>query len=159
MSKFNDLLAFIGDLGSKISPQKSFLFSSDGQARSCFKGLHWPRIDGALKVLTSFRDVGGHINVSSGANGATLTARLRSGSPRVCRIARLPHTQEQKALLVQMGVLSGRVYGCEVTSAEECALKVLTSSICDVISKRSKRRCNDIVFSTCKRDIEPRAVI
>lgn len=110
-------------------------------------------------MLASFRDVGGHVNLSSGVNGSTLIKRLGEGIPQANRTTWLPHDAMRKALFIEIVVLNGSIYGCEVTSAEDGIVSKLPTAICNAVSKRSKRRCTDIIFYLLDREIEPRAAI
>ncbi len=157
--RFTILITYIIDMGSVISIKKSFLFSSNDTTRDWLRNYFWEPIKENIRVVTNFRDLGAHLNLSGANNGATLAARLRNGVAKAMKIRKLPHDYATKAMFVLTSVLSGSLYGCEATYASESAMDALATAIADTVSPRASKRSNDIMFSTLMRELEPCAVV
>ena len=157
--KYQILLQFILDMGSLISTGKSFLFSNDNPVRKWLRNYHWNAIDSVIKVVSNFRDLGAHLNLSGTRNGSTLTRRLIKGVTKAHPINSLPFDYDIKANFVEMSVLSGALYGCEATYASEVHTGLLESAIANVVSPKASLRSNDIMFSTHKKEVQPDAAI
>ena len=139
--------------------KKSFLFSSDPEARSFLQRFHWKFAHGSLKVLTSFRDLGAHLNVGFQRNGATLTSRMQNGLPKLFRVGRLPYPSSVKSLFVCNGVFSGCFYGCEATHVNESVMHKLTTAVSHCLAPEAPRRSNVLLFSCFDRECDPFAYV
>ena len=126
-------------MGGKIAVAKSFIFSRCPDIRTWLKTYYWPTIGACLRICTNFRDLGAHANVSCRNVGATLTDRINNAVRVVTKIRRLPHAYATKVHFILTRVLSGGLYGCEATFANECALNKLATTIASTIAHTTPR--------------------
>ena len=105
---------YITDIGGRIAPHKSALFSSTSVARTVLRQHTWNAIDNQkVKVMLDFRDLGAHLNTTARTTGATLTARLTKAL-RTFRITNyLPIDTKQKYQALRTKGLPYALYGCE----------------------------------------------
>ena len=152
---------FLYDMGAKIASNKSYLFSSSASFRDWLRSYKWPDLQKKVSVVSNFRDLGTHLNVSNRFVGTTLSARIGTAIDFIFRIRRLPIGYLEKGRLIQAKALALGLYGCEAAWANETELSRLTTAIANTISPHSTSRSNDLSFSVFpdKREVEPAAVI
>ena len=66
-----------------------------------------------MATETSFRDLGGHLNLGSALSGATVNGRLATATDYAIKICRMPWSYSDKAKVVQGLVLPKGFYGAE----------------------------------------------
>ena len=152
---------FLIDMGARVAPNKSYLFSTCPMFRKWLSGHTWPLLDKTIDVSQHFRDLGTHINTAARFVGSTLTDRMNKAVASVNRMRWLPHDFNQKAMFVLSAALSAGLYGCEAAWANETALASLTSAIANVVSHVAPLRSNAIMFSLFKdkQEVDPSVVI
>ncbi len=69
-------LTFLSDMGGKVAPIKSRVFSTCARTRSWLSRKFWKPIGAGIRVANHFRDLGTHLNLTFMACGKTLNDRL-----------------------------------------------------------------------------------
>ena len=62
-------LTFLSDMGGKVAPSKSLVFSTCARTRSWLSRKFWKPIGGGIRVANHFRDLGTHLNLTFMACG------------------------------------------------------------------------------------------
>ena len=77
------------------------------------------------------------------------------------RVRRLPNDYVDKIKFILTASMSGGLYGCEATWANEGLLASLTTAVANTVSPPSTMRCNQLLFSSlqAKQEIDPCALI
>ena len=152
---------FLHDMGARLAPKKSYLFSTANDFRKYLRTYSWPKVGGCISVLLHFRDLGTHVNTTSRFVGSTLTERIEQAIKCDMRFRWLPHTFLEKIKFILSSALSAGLYGCEAAWANEAALARLTTIIANTISHSAALRSNAILFSlqACKAEVDPAVVI
>ena len=89
---------FLNSMGARVATQKSILLTNNYNTRQQLRQHVWKHGDVKIHVAVSFRDLGGHINLSHHASSTTLNGRCDKGADTVDNIARLPLTHEKKPM-------------------------------------------------------------
>ena len=77
---YNATHKHLEDMGAKVAPKKCLTFSSSAVNRWWLKHNRWRRLRTTVKVVTDTRDLGAHLNATTGRlRGATLTTRMKGG--------------------------------------------------------------------------------
>ena len=113
-------------MGARISDHKSFRFAGDKTARYLFRGAAWGPDEVAIKALSSFRDLGAHVNLTNGSQGGTLNDRIRKA------IEGLP--KHIKHGVIATFTLPAALYGVKTTTPSPGHLGNLRAAI-------ASRRC------------------
>ncbi len=137
---------FLINMGAKLAPHKSYLFSTAPNLRKWLSQHTWTHIKSKVQVIHSFRDLGAHLNFSRLHVATTLTMRMTDAIATVNRIRWLPHELHQKITFIINGALAKGLYGCEIAPVNEGVLAKLTSAIAKVVGPSSAKACNSIVF-------------
>ena len=75
---FNETHTHLADMGAKLAPKKSIVFSSDETSRRWLRKHRWRRVGATIQVITDGKDLGAHMNASTNRTyGATLTKRMQ----------------------------------------------------------------------------------
>ena len=70
--------AYNATMGAKVAPKECLTSSSNAANRRWLKHNRWRRLRTTVKVVTDTRDLGAHINATTGRlRGATLTKRMK----------------------------------------------------------------------------------
>eukprot|EP00973_Karenia_brevis_P028465 3922948-Karenia_brevis.AAC.1 len=84
------------DLGGKIAPAKSRVFSSMSRHRQWLARFLWPPIKTTIDVTHSFRDLGATLTISRCVSTSLSHTRLHVACMTLARIAKLPHPKAKK---------------------------------------------------------------
>ena len=77
---------YFHDIGAKVANNKCFTFATDPKVRKNLAGFVWDKQGTKIPNVKSFRDLGAHMNLTTNANGATLTARLKKATKMAKRL-------------------------------------------------------------------------
>ena len=76
---FNKTHQHLTDMGAKLAPSKSIVFSSNEAARIWLRQHRWRRIGRTIAVITDGRDLCAHMNAAANRfYGTTLTRRMEA---------------------------------------------------------------------------------
>ena len=143
---FNLVMIHLVDLGGKIAPDKSKLFSTMETYRQWLATYQWPSINSTIRVFTHFRDLGSQINVS-GAHITVVSAnRTRVASQVVYRITRLPHSLTQKARFMLASAHNMAFYGCEASPFNVSSITSLSTSIVRALGSSVQSHSQPMVY-------------
>ena len=160
VSGFEQIAIFLSDMGSRLSPHKSFLFSSTTGGRDYLGRYVWDFVGGTIKVVQNFRDLGAHMSIGAGHCGTTLTNRMQAAIVKLRRLRWLPHDMATKIVFVLNGVLSGGLYGCEATHVNESEILKLATSVASALGIPSSARAStEVFFNTLPKEVEPWAFV
>ena len=138
------------DLGGKVAPAKSLVFSTVVRYR------HWLRrhirlpLAQTITVVAHFRDLGAQLSATSRISTAESKIRLRDGISTLHRIARLPHALDHKAQLAVACANKKALYSCEACHVDESALQQYTACLSRLIGTRSHLHCRTLAFAVSK---------
>ena len=156
---FNNTLEYMQDMGAKISPTKSYIFSNDASIRKWFSTFRWKALGVVIPVVLHLRDLGAHLNTSHANVGTTLTDRLRKCILKLTKLRFIPLDMDKKLQLITTNIFAGGLYGCEATYADESSLARLATAILDSLGHTSSNRSPELVFGMLKVEVEPVAAI
>ena len=156
---FNITHKYMQDIGAKIAPDKSLLFSNDSAIRSSLASEHWAYLDTFIPVVLHLRDLGSHLNTTTRNIGTTLTKRMQRCIGRLGRLRHLPLDIATKLKLLTTNVFAAGLYGCEATFANENVLQSLSTATLDALGHTSSNRSPGICFGIQTREVDPWALI
>eukprot|EP00973_Karenia_brevis_P021425 2944461-Karenia_brevis.AAC.1 len=84
------------DLGGKIAPSKSRIFSSIARHRHWLAAYLWPPINTTIEIAHSFRDLGATLNTTRCISTSLSRTRLHQACMTLSRINKLPHGTSKK---------------------------------------------------------------
>jgi hypothetical protein len=113
---------YFQDIGAKVADKKCFTFASNSSTRKDLSEHIWDSKGLLIPCVSSFRDLGAHMNLCSNNNGATLTARLRHATTMAKRLRWLPITRAMKERIVLCNIIPAGIYGAEATHVHTAAL-------------------------------------
>ena len=148
---------YLHDMGAKVAPKKSYMFSSCKQAREVYANFFWPHVQDTVPVTTCIRDLGGQLNTTGRPIGTTINSRI-DDAIAVCRkVQYLSHDTATKARIIRGKVLPMALYGVENSHPSEAQLHRLQSAIVDALGNHSARRSLHLCFEvlSCGDDLDP----
>ena len=148
---------YFADMGAKVANNKCFTFATDKDTRKHLSDYNWD-LDGLrIPNLSSFRDLGAHMNLTNNVNGSTLTMRIKKATKMAQRLKWLPVTREVKNKIVLCNIIPAALYGVEITQINRAAMQSLRSAIADAVGPASAKRSVDLVFNTTNtgKDLDP----
>ena len=148
---------FFLDIGAKIADRKCFGFAADKQTREFLASYRWDHTGLQIPTVSSFRDIGAHLNLSSASNGKTLSNRMQKATAMTKRLAWLPISTAFKERVVRANILPAGLYAVESSSVNQSALNMLRAAIANAIGPKSARANPDMVFNctSCSGDLDP----
>ena len=88
---FEQTITYFADMGARISPKKSFLFSSVRTARRDLRLWQWKGLDNEkLRVANNARDLGAHATYAGRQTGTTLNDRAAQAAATADKAKWLP---------------------------------------------------------------------
>ena len=87
---------YFHDIGAKVANNRCFTFATDPKVRKELGEFIWDDQGTKIPNHRSFRDLGAHMNLTSNANGATLTARMAKATKMARRLKWMPIPKEGK---------------------------------------------------------------
>ena len=130
---------FLGDIGAKISPTKSWTFSTCRTTRAKLRIHTWQRLDNAIiQVHNGARDLGSHLCTTAVLTSPTLTNRINEAISSCMRIRRTAFQPQKKAHMIRLAVLTKALYGVEAAPACETTLARLRHAIASTIGTHTK---------------------
>ena len=146
-------------MGAKAAPKKCFTFSTDSTQRTWMRTHIWKHINSQIAVKLNFRDLGSHVNISNGINGATLTQRMLDILPMLGQIAWLPHETKQKILFTLNAAFTKGFYGCESTHVNETVLNQVASAVARIVGNAGNTRNKELLFALFGEKLDPDPVL
>ena len=148
---------YFHDIGAKVTNNKCFTFATDPIVRNELARFVWDDQGTKIPNLKTFRDLGAHMNLTSNANGATLTARMKKATKMARRLKWMPIPREAKYKIVMCNILPAALYGVEITSINKGAMQELRSAVASAIGPASAKRSIDLTFNTTStaKDLDP----
>jgi hypothetical protein len=152
---------FLLDMGARIAPEKSTLFSTDAASRNWMSNHLWGDSEVKIGVVKSFRDLGGHLNVGSNSYSKTLIKRMVKAIGLVHRVGRLPLSIEAKAKIIRTKVLAVALYRYEASRICPVTLLKLRSAIKQVLGSHTSHKSTDFTFAVSSHgsDLDPEVVV
>ena len=105
-----------------MTSKKCSTFSTEASTREQLRHHYWTHICARIPTATSFRDLGGHLNVGRNMSSATFTARIHLAIAMCLRLAAMPWDRRTKIHTIYTMIRPKAFYGCEVAAAAEKAL-------------------------------------
>ncbi len=149
---------FLKDVGAKISPSKSWTYSSERTTRAKLRTHQWEHLqNNTIAVHNGARDLGCHLCTTAVLNSPTLTARINEAILTCNRIRRTAFPPHKKALMVRMVVLTKALYGIEAAPACGNTMAKLRHTIANTISTHTKFTAAPMVFTIASygTDLDP----
>ena len=109
-------------IGAKLTSKKCFTFSTEADTREALGDHWWTHVGARIPTVTSFRDLGGHLNVGRTMSSATLTCRILRATELCLRLTCMPWSRDAKLKMVLTLILPMAFYGCEAAAPAEKAL-------------------------------------
>ena len=152
---------FFTDLGARVAVKKCFTFASDASTRQFLAKFQWDSTGLLIPCVNNFRDLGTHLNLTKGFNGATLTERMCKGIDMAKRLMWLPISRTSKEKIVRSNILPASLYGAEAAHVNKAVLQRLRSAIARAIGPASHKRNINLTFSftNSSKDLDPVAHI
>ena len=151
---------YIEAIGAKIAPAKCYTFSTVPATRAKLRHHLWDSFGRTVATKTSFRDLGGHLNLGSALSGATVNRRLATATDYANKICRMPWSYSDKAKVVQCLVLPKAFYGAEAAPPASSASDKLSRAIACAVGPHSQSSSNLIIQHTAGRScFEPAAYL
>ena len=143
---YSTTLSYLHCIGAAISAKKCFTFSTETATREELRDHWWTHLGARIPTVTSFRDLGGHLNVGRVMSSSTLTSRIVNAIVLCLRLADMPWDRGAKIKMVLTTILPMALYGCEVAAPAEKALERLTRAIARAIGYHSTTTSNLLVL-------------
>ena len=152
---------FFTDLGAKVAVKKCFTFASDSSTRQFLTDYEWDVNGLKIPCVSNFRDLGTHLNLTKGFNGATLTDRMVKGIDMAKRLKWLPMSRPAKENIVRSNILPAALYGAEAAHVNASVLQRLRAAIASAIGPASRKRSVNLTFcfTNSSKDLDPVAHI
>ena len=122
---FNLTIIHLHDLGGKVSPAKSLVFSTVVRFRHWLRRHTWVPLAQTIAVVSHFRDLGAQLTATNRIYTAQSKACLQDGVYALHRIARLPHALDHKARFAVACANKKALYSCEANHVDESAFTTL----------------------------------
>ena len=106
------------DLGGRLAPEKSNLFTTVHNYKSWLAVELWAPFASQMQVVTHLLDLGSTMSVSAARVTSYSYRRLMSGITTVASIRRLPHDKEREGQLIIRSAHKQGVYGCEPSQVD-----------------------------------------
>eukprot|EP00969_Alexandrium_andersonii_P104495 4610832-Alexandrium_andersonii.AAC.1 len=81
-------------MGSRVSPNKSLVFSTDAAARKHDRTRQWVNLGDVVPVACSARDLGAHLSLGAVLRAHTLRRRMMKAAAVVDHAATLPASRD-----------------------------------------------------------------
>ena len=135
------------DMGARLAPSKSIIFSTDSKVSKWMRTHKWRRVGTTLTVVRDCRDLGAHLNTSAcSRKGTTLTQRMIRGTTFAKKGKYIRAPLFKKAAVLRGKVTPMALYQCETCPVNESVLAGLRTAYVDVLSVGSSRRSVDFGF-------------
>ena len=125
----NFTFAYLKAAGSRVSADKSALFSTSPSVRAAMRLHRWPSTGAPLLVRLHARDLGAHVTYALRLVSGTLSKRVRDVMPVCDRLRTLPSPADVKARALRGKVLPAALYSCENTPVTKVALRALAAAM------------------------------
>ena len=138
-SALDATLTFLSDMGGKVAPSKSLVFSTCARTRSWLSRKFWKPIGGGIRVANHFRDLETHLNLTFMACGKTLNGRLWWATKVVKAIARVPLSYEIKAKPMRATPLAAAKYGTPAAHVGNASYVAFRAALIDAIAPKTTK--------------------
>ena len=141
---FSQTHCYIHDMGGRIAPSKSYVFSTHKPTIQWLTQHLWPTVAANIATVLHARDLGAHLSVGRRGVGTTLTTRMTKAAIVTKGVRSLPTSYDYKAKLLRTKILAmGRFVG---PSCAESALSALRSASVGALAPLSTLRAPTLVF-------------
>ena len=147
---FNLTTVHLHDLGGKVAPAKSLVFSTIVRYRHWLRRHNWVPLAQTIAVVAHFRGLGAQLIATCRASTAQSKIRLQDGISTLHRIARLPHALDHKARFAVACANKKALYSCEACHVDESALQRYTACLSHTIGTKSHFHCRTLAFAFSK---------
>ena len=138
--------SYLHAIGARVTSKKCFNFSTEPSTREELRDHYWTHLCDRIPTATSFRDLGGHLNVGRTMSAATLTARIHLAIAMCVRLAAMPWDKRTKIHIIFTIILPKAFYGCEVAAPAEKPLEELSRAIARTIGYYNASISNILTF-------------
>ena len=145
-SAYSATISYLHAIGAKVTSKKCFTFSTEPSTREELRDHYWTHLCARISTATSFRDLGGHLNVGRTMSAATLTARIHLAIAMCIRLAAMPWDRRTKIHITLTIILPKAFYGCEVAAPAEKPLEELSRAIARTIGCYNASSSNLLTF-------------
>ena len=144
---YDATIEYVTDIGGKLAPDKSVLFSTSRVTRRSLRLRSWRRLCGTrIQVKCAFRDLGTHINLGMRQAGATINDRMKAACSTAERIVNLPMTNAKKQRILRGLTLAKALYGTEAAPPSCTAIAHLRAVMVDALGFRGHFTCAELAF-------------
>ena len=99
---YDATIEYVTDIGGKMAPDKSVLFSTCRLTRRTLRLRSWRRLCGAsVQVKCAFRDLGSHVNLGMRQVGTTINDRIKAACSTAERVVNLPMSNAKKQRILR----------------------------------------------------------
>ena len=125
----------LATMGTRASTGKgkSHVFAS---AKSGRRRLRKEMEESGRAVLSHWRDLGAHANITKATWGPSLTKRMQSAARMAGPIRALPAEHEAKARLIKLKMLPAALYGVETSFVADTGLRGLRGAVFSILKPR-----------------------
>ena len=102
---YSTTLSYLHCIGAALTPKKCFTFSTEADTREELRDFYWFHISARIPTATSFRDLGGHLNLGRLLNSSTLTDGVLRAIALCEMLVQMPWSREAKIKIVQTLIL------------------------------------------------------
>ena len=134
------------DLGGRLAPKISKLFTTVHDYKSWLAAELWAPIAAQIQAVAHLRDLGSAISVSPARATSNSYGRLMSGITTVAFIRRPPHDKERKGQLIMRSGHKKSFYGCESSQVGISMLAKYASEVLRTVGASSQQRSPSLTF-------------
>eukprot|EP00973_Karenia_brevis_P018017 2475081-Karenia_brevis.AAC.1 len=135
---FTCTISHLQDMGGKLSPHKSKLFSTIASHRSWLSTFAWDHVNQTIPVVHNMRDLGASIIFTSNISTTLSQIRFARACRTLYRIGCLPHDRAVKTTFITTAAHPQALYGCEVSHVDESELRRYTSAVAATIGTSNR---------------------
>eukprot|EP00973_Karenia_brevis_P041155 5693300-Karenia_brevis.AAC.1 len=121
------------DLGGRLAPRKSKIFSTLASHRTYLAAYVWPPIAQQIKVVPNLRDLGSALSLTAASCTSYSQVRLTDAINTLHRIRRLPHSKVVKGRFALSAAHAKGLYSCEASQVDIGMLRKYTSTLMKLV--------------------------
>ena len=148
---------YIEDMGGKLAEGKSINFATNPEHKKWLKQSKWKATGKGIEVVSDFRYLGSHCNVTGKAKATTNINRIKLGILQTAKLKKLPIDRQKKANTLRTKIYKGAFYGTEVVQIPERQLADITTAVLKVLTNKGTNHDLDSTFAACSwgDDLDP----
>eukprot|EP00973_Karenia_brevis_P037406 5157762-Karenia_brevis.AAC.1 len=120
---FNLTITHLIDIGGRLAPHKSNIFSTIDTHRAWLKNCIWQHVNQTIPIVHHIRDLGSSLCSTYSYSTFMSRNRLQSALATLYKIQKLPHPKHIKCKFIRTSAHSRGLYGCENSHVDETLLK------------------------------------